>query len=187
MLIKKKEGTRLSHSMVDIETMGTEIDCAIVSIAIKNFDPHRNLVSNDDCIYVEFDWQNQGRVICPETHKWWKGLPKQSQAALNGTTDLADGLMAILDWYPKGNKIWANPPLFDIGFIQNACAEEMVEEFWDHWNLRCYKTIRETWRDFRGEIGPPATVVTHHAMEDVDHQIKTLCRITKDLSTKTYK
>lgn len=167
---------QLRHAMIDIETMGTTPDCAIVSIGGVIFDPRYGKVS-DDTIYVELDWRNQGRRICPETADWWKQQGQQARKALNGNIELEDALDNIEFWLPDDVKVWANGPTFDISFLEHAYQSFNMEVPWKFWNARCMRTIKDMYESQRGGLSRAAGGVKHNALDDAVYQAKAVCHM----------
>lgn len=95
----------LRHVMIDLETMGTTADSAIVSIGAVIFDPRYGKISKKT-FYEELDWENQDRSICPETRAWWGRQGTTAQQALSGLEDIQDVLVRLSEWLPKDCKVW---------------------------------------------------------------------------------
>jgi hypothetical protein len=96
---------QLRHVMIDLETMGTTPQSAIVSIGAIVFDPRYGKVSKET-FYRELDWEDQERHICPETTAWWKDQSAEAKAAHYGLDALDDVLKELAEWLPKDCKVW---------------------------------------------------------------------------------
>lgn len=109
----------MTELMIDIETLSTHSDAAVVSIGYAAFDRTRRVYSNGLFAIRPQDWHGH---IDPQTIKWWMG---QSTAAKISTFSGAiDAKVAALDLRTLiGNErptaIWANDPSFDVVILKN--------------------------------------------------------------------
>lgn len=112
--------------MVDIETLGLNPGCPILSIGAVVFDPLINFVSKEDRFHT---WVRpsysvfEGFKIDADTLRWWLQKDPEFLAeceAVGGNT--YNALIQFNNWVAtqKVNHIWANDPSFDIAIINQA-------------------------------------------------------------------
>lgn len=170
----------LRHVMVDIETMGTNPDAAIVSIGAVLFNPLIGKISNKT-FYVELEWVPQGRCIDPETIKWWRTQPRVAQQALCGLDDLQEVLGAFTQWLPKDCKVWGNGPTFDISILEHAYRQHKIDIPWKYWNVRDCRTVLDMYESKRGGLNRKVSGTKHNALDDAIHQAQTISYIWTQL------
>lgn len=74
---------RVVDMMVDFETLGTTEDAVLLSAGVVFFDRETGETIKE--LYSEFDVIEQligGRIVSPETHKWWLKTDKEEFANL---------------------------------------------------------------------------------------------------------
>lgn len=166
-----------NHVMIDLETMGTNPDSAIVSIGAVIFDPRTNKVGikPNTQFYRELDWEAQERAVCPDTKLWWSKQSVQARSALNGLDCLEEELMALADWLPTDCKVWGNGSIFDIAMLENAYRQYDIEIPWKFWNVRDCRTIKDLYEFSRGGWDKTAGGNAHNALHDAIYQAKYIC------------
>jgi hypothetical protein len=160
----------LRHVMIDLETMGTTPDSAIVSIGAVIFDPRYGVI-NMPGFYVELDWDEQGRGVCPKTQEWWNQQSEEVRSALDGIDELRPILRDLAKWLPKDCKVWANGPTFDISMLEDAYEQFSMYIPWKFWNIRDCRTILDMYESKRG--GTNRAMVRenlHNALSDAIFQ-----------------
>ena len=180
-----------NHVMIDLETMSTHPDTAIVSIGAVVFDPRANLVT-DKTFYQELDWESQDfeydRVISKDTQEWWTKQSKTARKALNGTKDLKESLEEFIEWImqvcPDDVKVWGNGPNFDIAILESAFRVTALNPPWRFWNVRCCRTIKDMFNATRGGLGGRSGAPSHDALEDAQRQAVEVCKYWRILCSK---
>lgn len=163
---------KLRHAMIDLETMGKVPGMAIVSIGAVIFDPRYGKVS-DETFYVELDWENQDRFICPETREWWSKQSPEAQEALYGLDDLDSALRQLASWLPPDVKVWGNGATFDISCLEDAYRQLEIEIPWKFWNVRDCRTILDMYESSRGGFNKSSNRKgAHNALQDAIYQAK---------------
>jgi exodeoxyribonuclease VIII len=171
MLNRSSEMTKeLRHVMIDLETMGTTPNSAIVSIGAVPFDPRQGKVSNQT-FYRELDWEDQGRYICPKTTEWWKGQSDEAKAAHFGLDSLKNALNELAAWLPKDAKVWGNGATFDVSMLEDAYRQYYIEIPWKFWNVRDCRTVLDMYESVRGGFNKTVNgQVAHNALDDAKFQ-----------------
>lgn len=161
---------QLRHVMIDLETMGTTPQSAIVSIGAIVFDPRYGKVSKET-FYRELDWEDQERHICPETTKWWEGQTAEAKAAQFGLDALEDVLKELAEWLPKDAKVWGNGSTFDISMLEDAYRQYDIEIPWKFWNVRDCLTVLDMYESTRGGFNKTVNRQgAHNALQDAKFQ-----------------
>ena len=174
------ESTR-NALMVDIETMSTDNDAAILTIGVTAFDPYGNDTEESlraksalfGPISIKSN-QEEGRHIDGETVLWWMQQSEQARKSLvEGTPmQLKNALVKFAKWMgsvePKPTEIWANSPSFDLVILKSAFKQ--VNIIWPFFfskerDLRTIKAIAYPDNDM-----PEFSVGTAH--DAVDDTIK---------------
>jgi hypothetical protein len=153
--------------MVDIETLGTEPGCAILSIGAAVFD-HDGV---DETWSMSVDLESceaYGLDADLSTLSWWLSRSDEQQAALEGGEPLGDVLREFVQWYRQedADQLWANSPIFDVAIIDEACARVGVSVPWSFWELRDYRTLS----DLALAVDVEQAGTEHDALDDAIHQ-----------------
>lgn len=168
--------------MLDIETMFTGPNAAIVSIGGVLFDPRRG-IENAGEFYVELDWKNQKRKIDRGCYaEFWMKQPKEIRQALNGKTSLEEGLEDLAWFLPKNVIPWGNGPTFDIVILENAYRQCEMEIPWDFWNIRCMRTLKDLYEAERGGLEKSLFGHNNHnALDDAKYQANYACAMWRKI------
>jgi 3' exoribonuclease, RNase T-like len=170
--------TKYNAVMVDLETMSTRPDAAIISIGAVKFwlNVSQEAFSADQLFHVVVDLessQDAGLHIDANTVKWWLEQNKEAQQILLRGMNLDLALRAFNQWFPKDAYIFGNGATFDNVILRNA---------YDHTKLPypntykydvCYRTLR-----MMSDVEMPKFEGTkHNALHDAMAQTKHLMAI----------
>jgi len=171
----------MKHLMIDIETLGTTADSAILSLGAVFFDPANNLLGHE--FYTEISLascQAAGMRMDASTIQWWMRQSKEAQKVFQeDQTTISDALMNfrafVLDnANAKYVQVWGNGPSFDNAIVSSAFDRIAVKKPWNHWNERCVRTMVELGRaigiDPKKDL--PFEGEAHNALDDAKHQAK---------------
>lgn len=173
-----KDERLFSHLMLDLETMGTKSNSAIISIGAVEFDIltgktgrefYRN-VSLQSCISL-------GLVVDADTIMWWM---EQSQDARKSLTEgkvisIQQALIDFREFCNKEYQIWGNSARFDLGLLENAYDKAMLSIPWKFYQERCVRTLVSFNPEIKNNL--EFTGTAHNALADCYHQIK-YCNLT---------
>jgi hypothetical protein len=159
----------ITDTMIDIETLGTTTDCAILSIAAVEFD--RNTGDLGRQFYERLDPCLQNRRLCPATLKWWasqdSGLFGE---AIGGSMDLPMVLVLLNHFVSKDHPVWSQGIDFDFGILDHAFNHFDIETPWKYYAKRDTRTLYDA-AGFN-----PKTIKRegshHNALDDCKHQIR---------------
>ena len=177
------------HFMVDIETLSTAVNAAVLSIGAIEFDPLSGKIIRE--FYHELDLSDQtNRHIDVNTMQWWikqclvntdniEFLLKNNRekdavayvlhelrAFVNGGVEYA---VTRAEGYEK-IALWACDPDFDIAILADLCKEHNLPVPWKFSEPKSVRTVRMLTQLAGMEI--PTQEVTHNALEDCIRQAK---------------
>lgn len=171
------------HYMLDLETLATSRDAAIIAIGAVQFNPvagkivdtfYRNVTAKSN--------HEAGRKIDPNTVEWWLQQSKEAQDALfaEPRVPLEHALHDFQNWiqidgtknkvmYRKG-RLWSNGPTFDEVIIRDAFTDLGFDTFPISFRgSRCCRTIIEIAKAL-GLKKPEREGTRHNALDDARFQ-----------------
>ena len=156
----------MNNVMLDLETMGTGVNAAIIAIGAVRF----GAGEITDEFYAVVDLASAvdaGLEIDAATVLWWM---KQSDAARQqferAGVPLRVALEQFAEWIGENAEVWGNGASFDNAILSNAYRKCGAEQPWKFWNDRCYRTIKSLHPDVKLErFG-----VHHNAVDDAKSQ-----------------
>jgi len=168
-----------NHLMLDLETLSTEPDAAIVSIGAVVFTPKRVLFEN-----AVFDWKcdviesaNHGHVDMSTICWWMRQSDEARRSAFFPRPDgtLADGLKFFSVFVQKFDVgyVWGNGAAFDNVVLRNAYKKLGLKAPWSFRADMCYRTVKNLYPETEFErIG-----VYHNAVDDAHSQAAHLLKL----------
>lgn len=171
--------------MIDLETMGTAPDAAIVSVGAVLFNEADSDVG--PCFYRNINLADSvalGFKLDPGTVMWWLGQSEYARNAIrfNGSP-VRSVLEDLVQFIAVGSgversrlKVWGNSPSFDCVKLQAHFDKCGVQAPWLYFNERCYRTIRERNRNVAQDDNK---AVHHNALDDAIHQARHLQKIRR--------
>lgn len=175
----------MNHVMLDLETMGTEPGCAIVSIGAVEFDLKSGKIGEK--FYCTIDLQScvdAGLKINPSTLIWWMAQSEQAREKIcSDSILLSDALDAFSLWFLRigGVNIWGNSASFDCGIL-TACYKALkMPTPWAFYNEKCYRTVVNLFPS--NKLKKDASK-SHDPIYDCEYQIGVLCATMKNLTGK---
>ena len=157
------------HAMIDIETLGTEPGCVVLSIGACRFDP-REGVDQRETYYEEIDRvsaRNAGLEVDPDTLDWWQGQDPDLRP-FDGDTTLWEALFNLTEFLDGAEQYWANSPSFDLKILEAAYKAVDLSPPWRYWEWRDVRTIR----DLPAAVEVSQNGREHHALDDAIHQAR---------------
>ena len=176
----------LNNVMVDLETLGTTADAAIISIGAVRFDLESDEI-DDNGFYASISIESNAvfkRTISEDTLKWWMQQSKEAQVVFTEPkVSLYAALVDFSDWIKSFETadvfMWSNGADFDLPMLIHAYDQAIVEPPWKFYNNRCFRTYKNLpgAKDIRG--GKPG--IKHNALADAIYQAQTLQLIHRKL------
>lgn len=176
----------MNEIMLDLETLGIEPGCAILSIGAVFFDSN----GIGEKFYQVIDLEssmNSGFTIRPATLLWWFGQEKE---ALNGISKpgkkIIDVLKEFSHWVIMNSsdpvKVWGNGSDFDnaiLGFAYSHIKYGTLVKPWGDFANRCYRTIKTEFPQIKIErVGEH-----HNALDDAISQANHLIKIRQYINS----
>lgn len=162
--------------MVDLETMSTAPNGAILSIGCVAFDVEKAKLHPTE-FHQGVDLQScldAGCVIDASTVMWWL---QQENAAQKELIDLkrvplGDALFRLANFMlsiepdKKSVKVWGNGASFDNVMLVSAYKAVGLPQPWMFWNDRCYRTMKA----LLPNVNVPFEGTAHNALADARYQ-----------------
>lgn len=165
--------------MIDIETLGTSIDCAFISIGACLFNPFSGEVDTKNTFYRRIDWDSalKCRSFETSTIRWWLKQNQEAREEICKRGQPLDKVLADLhEWLPFDPIVWGNGSNFDIAILDHAYNGDPK---WKFWNIRDVRTVVDI---ASGIVDRPKMEgVCHNALEDTIHQAKYVCKMVQKL------
>lgn len=182
--------------MIDLETLSTQSDAAVVAIGAAVFNVDEKVIDVGHYPILRGAWHGH---IDPQTIEWWLNQSKEAQEVTFGPVgrvwphQAAEGLGGL--WSRHGcTTVWANDPHFDFVILENwwrreSCIQTLsrpsnLGPFPFKYNSpRSYRTIRE----LAGKMGwteemnaaARGMYLAHNAVEDACAQARAVVEMEK--------
>ena len=157
--------------MIDLETLGTKPNSAILSIGAVAFDDN----GIHDEFYLNVDLESsldKGFDIDPSTVYWWLSQDKQAGEVLSkDKKPISVALISLVCFFNKNlpHEVWANSPSFDLVMLKNAWDKHGIKTPYRFWIERDFRTFLSLTNADR--VKPK---IAHNALEDAKSQAQTL-------------
>jgi 3' exoribonuclease, RNase T-like len=171
----------LKHVMIDLETLGTAVNAAILGIGACTFGHEGEQAQ----FYLAIDpvsAQRQGGRVDMETVMWWMKQGEEARtAAFEGTAHIGMALSQFSAWIKAIGpvKVWGNGASFDIVLLETALQRSRIDIPWTHKDHRCYRTLRSM-----ADVPYEQPTIPHHALHDALAQAKHAEALCKRLGVK---
>lgn len=151
--------------MVDLETMSTKSNAAIISIGAVKFDTR---IKSEFYEVVALQSSiNVGLSVEARTILWWMEQDDESRNEFHKGVHLSHALYKFSAWVGNGDKnIWGNGASFDNVILRNAYDACGLTTPWKFYEDRCYRTIKNLFPEITCD-----RIGTHHnALDDARTQ-----------------
>jgi len=174
--------------MIDLETLATSTDAAILTIGAVKFDPFGKDLQEPsmDSFYVKVDLDSCdeiGLVTSDDTIAWWAN---QEQAAQDeafspeGRIHIRDAFNQLYKFCWGAQRVWSNGAGFDVVICETVFKRIEKAVPWNFWQVRDVRTA------FDLGINPNRPpVLKHHALEDAWNQAVGIQNVYGTLRTST--
>ena len=190
-----KTDNEFKDIMIDIETLSTEQNAAIISIAAVQFNKYTGEIGNEFISYINpSHWTENNRHANGNTIVWWLSQDQQLidgmiNACKDSNNNLYDSLKDLSVFIKNTNSVeepivWGNGSVMDISILENAYKSLKLEVPWSYWAVNDVRTIVELNPSikenctFEGE--------KHNPLNDCLHQIKYLSETIQSLNIKEH-
>jgi DNA polymerase III epsilon subunit-like protein len=165
----------MKHVMLDLETLGTVADAAIMSIGAVRFDLESEKI-DDNGFYASVSIDSNleyKRRIQEDTLIWWMNQGESAKGVFNESKQtLPTALTDLADWIGDSEvHVWSNGADFDLPMLAHAYVSLRMEVPWKFFNSRCFRTYKNL--PGAKNVRIPFEGTKHNAMFDAVHQAKT--------------
>ena len=156
--------------MIDLETLATTPDAAILTIGACKFDPNGDdrdkATRNMPSFYRRIDLQSNldlSRRVDENTLRWWCDQSEDVSHEAFAEDDRHDLKKVMKELYKFGwgtRRVWSHGSIFDVVILENVCQSIQQAVPWDFYNIRDTLPVFEL-----AEPDMPA-LSGHHALYD---------------------
>jgi DNA polymerase III epsilon subunit-like protein len=169
------------HIMLDLETMSTQPNAAIVAIGAVYFDPAEGTLGKEFYQAVDLiSCQQLGLHIDADTVMWWLRQSAEAREAISKDPQhLSKTLQDFTNWLPPLEEkayVWGNGADFDNVILSSACRAAGVKIPWRFSRNSCYRTLKN-----QSKIPFVEPTIPHHALEDAKAQATHLIKVMQSL------
>lgn len=157
--------------MLDLETLGTEPGCVILSIGAVAFSPS-GIGHSYYAVLNVAEQEAVGLVRDPDTEAWWARQTEEarkvfSEPAVPATVGLA-GFSQFCYNLEAGSKLcmWGNGSDFDNPILGKVYDAFGLAKPWKYYRNRCYRTLKS----FATDIKLDRSGTHHNALDDAYSQ-----------------
>ena len=159
--------------MIDVETLATCPNAAIVSIGGVKYDIEKKIMQDEFYVNINaHDCKRYGLVIDPETVAWWKNQDATvRQTWMKDPLPLKEAMGLFYNWVDPSSSLSCYGMSFDVPIIQSALLAVGYKKMpWHYRKLRCARTIGELY-----DVRPKNDAnKMHNALEDAKAQVRML-------------
>lgn len=180
----KHASNKVYHVMIDLETLGTQLDTVILQIGAVGFNvaPVEWSIGSNTYVDIDSQIQKQHRSVTTDTLAWWQDDEnkiqkwKQILAAKSIARNLRSSLLRLSLWFhtniQKEALVWSHGATFDIAILIHAYEQCGLQVPWGG------KMVRDTrtWFDSAGQSDAIKNILTgdaeghHDAVQDARRQ-----------------
>ena len=160
------------HFSIDLETLGTRYNAAILSIGVQQFDIDSGKLGETFYREIDIDSAIKAGKVTGSTLAWWalQGEVAKRVFGDKNKTALSVALDELCTWMKKlsaNPKVWGNGPSFDISILEHAYDHGAVgqKEPWRYTNIRDMRTIMDYCL-----VKPKREGTHHNALDDAKYQ-----------------
>jgi hypothetical protein len=171
----------MKHIMLDLETLDTAANSAILSIGAVSFTMDGGI---HDKIHLYVHDNDDNSTVTVDTLLWWMGQDENARAAQIKAErqPMSTALGSFAGWVEKQGDLagmWGNGAAFDNVILRSAYERNGFIVPWSHRVDRCFRTMK---RMFPSVEADTFVGVKHDALDDAANQAMHLCKIMKSLS-----
>jgi 3' exoribonuclease, RNase T-like len=142
--INVSKGHIMRNLMVDLETLSTRSNAALVSIGAVMFD-HTGQGATFYHAIKRDGQEDMGLHVDQQTLAWWAKQSPQARAALSDpkAVSIQFAMLEFVNFYRANgaNRIWSHGSSFDTPILRNAMRACSIKDPSQYWNDRCTRTL----------------------------------------------
>ena len=177
------------HAMIDLETLGVNNDCIILTFGAVKFDPCTSIEPHDP-IHIRVDTDEQtalNRTIDDDTLEWWNKQDEQiREEALSEDDRMSlDNFTRIFNKYIVGcNYLWCKGPMFDYAILRDLYVQLDTPVPWAFWQIRDCRTLFGLMTRDQRNFMMEQQNMAHNALADAYFQAQWVQEIYKQFEIK---
>jgi hypothetical protein len=169
----------MTHIMVDLETLSTRCNAAIIAIGAVKFDEDKGVYAKFYQAVTPLEVNDPDFHVSSDTLNWWSKQSEEARAVFTdpNAVNIWVALKAFSDWVEKDTdkkdvRLWGNGASFDNAILSTAYVlSGWMKQPWEFWNDRCYRTIKNV----AVKQVPLERIGTYHnALNDAESQAEHL-------------
>ena len=174
--------------MIDLETLATTPNAAVLTIGAVRFDPFGEDMKEPtaDSFYVRVDLDSCdaiGLEVSPDTLDWWAKQDQSAQDEAFGTEGripVSDAMNQLYKFCWGAKRVWSHGAGFDVPICENIFRKLNKAVPWNFWQVRDTRTIYDLGIESRRP-----EVLKHHALHDAYSQAVGVQNILRRLRSST--
>ena len=178
----------LSDIMIDLETLATSPNSAVLTIGAVKFDPFNIETDNSTCekLYIRVDLDScdeLGLEVNDDTIAWWSQQSKEAQDEAfspEGRIHIREAFNQLYKFCWGAKRVWSHGAAFDTVICENIFRKLGKAVPWSFWEVRDTRTLFDLGIDPQR---PP--VLKHHALEDAWNQTVGVQNVFQRLRSST--
>jgi len=185
----------MTEVMIDLETLSTNSDAAIISIGAVKFNPRGDIgVLEDETavgdipyrhFYQNIDMYSLTEAsfhISGQTLKWWFSQSPEARESLSADqVDIGTALSRFYLWFGEESlPTWGNGAGFDNVVLRNAFQKLGGQSPFRFTHDRCFRTMKALFPD----VNYVTPVLAHNALSDAEAQAVHLQKLFNRINTK---
>lgn len=185
----------MKNVMIDIETLSTRSDAAVLSIGLAAFDDQG---VTDTCEILIDPKQIFGHIDVSTVSWWMKQSDAARQLVFSGDCPQHAAWSRLISFLgPIGSfeEVWANGPQFDLkilqhwaeGLVERSYAPQGIKLPWRYNQERDFRTFMAEWRRQGvpvNDIIGPRSGTAHSAVDDAASQARDVIAVRKWLQNR---
>jgi len=137
----------MNEIMLDLETMGTGPDAAIIAIGAVELNRETGQLGREFYEVVDLESaMRAGGTVEASTILWWMQQSDEARGEFRRAgKPVAQVLQSFTDWIRRGEgdfNIWGNGSDFDNVTLRSAYIRLGLQAPWSHRQNRCFRTVR---------------------------------------------
>lgn len=180
----------MTDVMIDLETLSTRPDAAILSIGACYFNLETGEIGNTFHRNIFMVDAPRTGHISADTVKWWMKQSDEARLAIanpKNAIDIAMALMELRDFVPRTNaKFWSNGATFDLVILRSAfdrCGHIVPWQYWQERDTRTLVDIAERLTSVNAAKTQTFEGTKHNALADAIHQAKYISKAFNFIKT----
>ena len=187
---------RFGSVMIDLETLSTHNNAAIIEIGAVEFNKYTGDVGEKFNVIIDpKDWCKNDRHVDGETIQWWFNQTNEARKRFTNKKNeyvILKQALWRLRWFikdcdtaddDKDVVVWGNGATMDISILENAFNYFDIEIPWKFWSVNDVRTIVDLNPIVKAQTNFDSGI-QHSAVADCLHQIKYLTNTIKTLKVK---